>query len=222
MAKFDPDSGNKDENDFVDPAAESKTNEGGTGAPNAPDPFDPARLRLPQDFATMMNEQKVLTQVPVRKPAKEWWIRVHPDEEFRLDTAVIELKEEGELYIVQPELWPELEDEATFHFKRFYTAVNRQGVVFLWPVRLPDAHGNLDSWNRSAHEAAELSIKQGWIRVTSNRNLGAYDVTQPPPGGVWPVIWPKQSLRELLSIGLKDQNIDNFEHPVPKQLRGEV
>jgi hypothetical protein len=58
----------------------------------APDPFDPARLRLSQDFSAAIGVKKLLTTVPVRKPSKEWFVRCHPDPAYRIETFVIELK----------------------------------------------------------------------------------------------------------------------------------
>src|SRR5215470_9799322 len=77
------------------------------------DPFDPASLRLSQDFSAQLGVKKVLTTVPVRKPDKAWFVRVHPSEDYRLQTAVVELKEERETYLVAPALWTELAGEST-------------------------------------------------------------------------------------------------------------
>jgi retron-type reverse transcriptase len=44
-----------------------------------PDPFDPASLRLSQDFPASMGVKKALLAVPVRKPDKAWFVRTHPD-----------------------------------------------------------------------------------------------------------------------------------------------
>jgi len=68
------------------------------------DPFDPSRLRLSQDFAATVGVKQALITVPVRKPNKQEFIRVHPDEAYRLETAVLELKEEREIYLVDPSL----------------------------------------------------------------------------------------------------------------------
>src|SRR4051812_18709708 len=76
--------------------------------PAAPDPFDPAALRLTQDFSASVGVQKALLAVPVRKPDKSWFVRVYPDETYRLQTAVIELKEDRETYLVAPALWSAL------------------------------------------------------------------------------------------------------------------
>jgi hypothetical protein len=41
------------------------------------DPFDPANLRLDQNFLKMAGAKKLLTTVPVRRPNKQDYIRVH-------------------------------------------------------------------------------------------------------------------------------------------------
>jgi hypothetical protein len=59
--------------------------------------FDPASLRLSQNFHESLGVKKALITVPVRKPAKQDFIRVHPDPDYRLETAVFNLKEEREV-----------------------------------------------------------------------------------------------------------------------------
>ena len=122
--------------------------------------FDLKRLRLSQDFPSQVGKKAILT-VPVRKPDRQWFIRVHPEPTWRLETAVLELKEERETYIVDPDMWPELPGELVP--KVLFTAINRQGVVFLWPVRLPGEDGRGNAWHRSALQAADLAMT-GWVR----------------------------------------------------------
>lgn len=136
----------------------------------APDPFDPASLRLTGDVAAGFGVKKHLLTVPVRKPDKAWFVRAHPDPAYWLETAVIELKEDRETYLVAPALWSALATETTFGPRALVTAINRQGVVFLWPVRMPGADGKIDEWSRTAMEAARLA-KDGWVRVQANMNL---------------------------------------------------
>jgi hypothetical protein len=62
----------------------------------APDPFDPAKLRLTQGTATF-GVKKHHTTLPVRKPSKEWFVRCHDDPAYRLETCVLELKEDSEI-----------------------------------------------------------------------------------------------------------------------------
>jgi hypothetical protein len=184
------------------------------------DPFDPASLRLSQEFGAGLGVKKALLSVPVRKPANSWWVRVHAAPEYRLQTAVIELKEDRETYLVAPILWDDLMTEATFSPRALFTAVNRQGVLFLWPIRLPRADGRADEWNRTALEAAEQATK-GWVRVAANMALGAYDVFE-AGGQLGEPDWPALPLRELLRIAFKDRFIDSLDHPVLRRLRGEV
>ena len=69
-----------------------------------PDPFDPDKSRLSQDFAATAGVKKLLNVVPVRKPGRQDFVRTHPDAEYRVTTAVIEVQEDREMYLVAPEL----------------------------------------------------------------------------------------------------------------------
>ena len=128
-----------------------------TEAP-VPDPFDPANLRLSQSFTETVGVKKLLTTIPVRKPSPQDFVRVHPVAEYRENFPIIELKDEREEYIVTAELVPELIGE--FVTKTLFTAINRQGILFFWPVRLPSPDGKDLDWWRSAREAAELAMQR--------------------------------------------------------------
>jgi hypothetical protein len=185
-----------------------------------PDPFDPASLRLSQDFAASVGVKKALLTVPVRKPAKEWFVQVHPEESYRIQTAVLELKEDRETYLVAPALWNDLAAESTFGPRALFTAQNRQGVVFVWPVRLPGPDGKIDDWNRSAMEAATMAAGK-WVRVAANMALGAYDVFE-ATGDIPPPTWRETSFRDLLAVAFKGRLVDSVDHPVLRRLRGEA
>ena len=53
------------------------------------DPYDPASLRLDQSFCDGTAVKKLLTTVPVRKPNRQDFVRVHPQEAYRLSPAAI-------------------------------------------------------------------------------------------------------------------------------------
>jgi hypothetical protein len=186
----------------------------------SPDPFDPAALRLTQDFGAGLGIKKALLSIPVRKPANSWWVRVHPSNSYRMETFVIELKEDREIYLVARELWTDLATEATFSPRALFTAINRQGVLFIWPVRLPGPDGKTDEWSRTALEAADMAAK-GWVRLAANMSLGAYDVLQ-AGGQLGEPVWPQEPLADLLRIGFRDRYINTLDHPVVRRLRGEV
>lgn len=187
--------------------------------PSQADPFaDLGKLRLSQDFAATVGVKKLLTTVPVHKPTGQEFIRVHPDEAYRLQTAVLELKDERETYLIAPELWPELPGE--LKPVALFTAVNRQGVVFLWPVKLPGEDGRVDEWNRSALEAADHAATR-WVRVKANMSLGAYEIFE-ASGDLPDPQWPDSDFTTLLRTAFKVRYIDSMEHPVIRRLRGEA
>ena len=118
-----------------------------TPATEAPDPFDLEGLRLNSSFLETSGVKKLITTVPARRPNPQDFVKVHPSPEYRENFAMIDLKEEGEDYIVKPELLAELANEIVY--KTVFTAINRQGVVFLWPVRLPAPDDRKSDWHRS-------------------------------------------------------------------------
>lgn len=180
------------------------------------DPFAPENLRLSQSFVETAGVKKLLKTVPVRKPSPQDFVRVHPDPAFRENFPIIELKDEREEYIVTSSLVLSLADELVS--KTLFLAINRQGVVFFWPVRLPSPDGkNLDWW-RSSREAAELAMTR-WVRVRANMSLGAYDIFEAE--GVLPEPeWPELSFWDLVKLAFRDHLIDRLDHPVLKRLRG--
>ena len=135
----------------------------------APDPFDPENLRLDQSFVETSGVKKLLTTVPVRKPNNQDFVRTHSDEAYRLTSAIIELKDDREVYLVLPHVAHQLPGECSPVI--LYTAINRQGVVFLWPVKLPAADGKILEWHRSAAEAAERAMAS-WIARQGRHGLG--------------------------------------------------
>jgi hypothetical protein len=185
---------------------------------SAPDPFNPTNLRLSQSFVDTVGVKKLLTTVPVRKPSPQDFVRVRPEPAYRENFPMIELKDEREEYIVVADLVPELVGE--FVTKTLFTAINRQGTVFFWPVRLPSPDGKDLDWWRSSREAAELAMKF-WVRVRANMNVGAYDIFQAVSVLSDPD-WPQLGFWDLIKIAFRDHLIDRIEHPVIKRLRGQV
>jgi hypothetical protein len=185
-----------------------------------PDPFNPESLRLSETFSAAVGVRKALLSVPVRKPANSWFVRVHGDPTYRLQTAVIELKEDREIYLIAQPLWSEMSTEITFKPKLLTTAINKQGVVFLWEANLPRSDGRADEWSRTALEAINLAEKN-WVRITANMTLGGYEVAI-ATGQLTEPTWPELSFAQLLKIAFKDKFINDPSHPVLRRLRGEV
>jgi hypothetical protein len=194
----------------------NKNSEASDPPANTPRPFDPARLRLTQEAASV---KRLVTTIPVRKPAKEWFVQAHPHEDYRLFTMILELKEDREIYLIAPSLRDALADEPCCDGRLLVTCINRQGTLFLWPIRLSGADGTTDEWSRSALEAVECA-KSHWIRVVADMNLGAYDLRPAEDTNLTLAQWPSLSLEEILQIAFKDRYIDTLDHPVLRKLRG--
>jgi hypothetical protein len=99
-----------------------------------------------------------------------------------------------------------------------FTCINRQGVVRLWPVKLPGADGRINEWHRSQMEAAERATDR-WVRIKASMALGAYEIfeasaTVPDPE------WPAEPFQQLIRVGFRERLIDRLDHPVVAKLRG--
>jgi hypothetical protein len=205
-------------------ATEPEIIEGGTATAKSgllasvavPDHIDIESLTLEGDVTYAIAVEKVFDRIPIRKPSKQDWFRIHPDPLLTWNAVVIELKEDNEYYIIPKQLRQALFGE--WVPVTLYVGINRAGVVFLWPVRLPGDDGkDMDCWI-SAREAAELAKKQ-WCRITWNRSMRAYDKRLvnniPDPE------WPELDRRKVLEIAFKGKIISSLEHPVVKMLMGQ-
>ena len=113
----------------------SKT-EGGPGEPV--DPFDPAALRISGDAE--ISTERVLTAVPVRKPKRDEFFRVHTGEDFTMDALVVERDDDldREVYVVVPGCAEAVLEVA--RRVRLFTCVSRADVTGSYgPCKLPDA-----------------------------------------------------------------------------------
>lgn len=190
----------------------------GQAATEPPNPFDPARLRLSQDFGASVGVKKAIVAVPCRKPHRHEFVRVRPGEEWRLETGIFEDKIGREMYLVDRAMWGELLGE--IFPACLFLAITRQGDISLWPVKLPGADGKSNTWNESALAAARLAETR-WVRVAANMAAGSYDVWQAAAELAEPE-WPSLAFPEILRLCFKDRFIQSADHPAIKALRGEA
>jgi hypothetical protein len=163
--------------------------------------------------------KKLLTTVPVRKPNRQDFVRVHPAPEYRLTpAAIIEVKEDREVYLVTPNMAQALPGE--FSTVTLFTTINRQGTLHLWPVKLPNPEGRHNEWHRSAAEGAERAQKK-WVRVTASMSLSAYEIFESSADLPEPV-WPDFSFQEILKIAFRDRIVDRADHPLVQRLQGMI
>lgn len=181
-------------------------------------PFgDLAALRLSQDFREQIGVTKALVRVPVRKPTRQEFVRVRDDEAFRLDTAILELKDENEHYVLMPDVRSVMPGD--WFPTRLVTAINRQGVVFLWPLKLAGSDGKPNPWYETALEAADLATRK-WVKVVADKALGGYQ-TYIANGTLSEPDWPAHPFPQLLEVAFRDHIVRDTEHPVIRRLLGD-
>jgi hypothetical protein len=178
------------------------------------------KLTVSQSFGEMAGVKKALVTVPVRRPNKQTFFRVHPSLEYRKDFHCLEMEEENrELFIVHPSFVHEI-DENLLTQRTFYLAVTRQGIPFLWPIKLPRPDGRKNEWAISERLAAEQGVKR-WTRMWSNMRLGAYEHCFAEGENVDPV-FPDLSFSEIFKVAFKSSPlIRSHDHAAMKLLRGE-
>lgn len=186
--------------------------------PKKADESNLTKLRLPQNFDSIIGGQKLTQQLSVKKPEKQWFVRTHPNGDMWFNAAVLEFQEDRQTYIVESDLWNELANEIVP--KVLIPSMTTHGHPLLWPIKMPSEDGHIDDWNRSALLAAQLA-QEKWVRVISNRSLGSYETLvaatiYPDPS------WPDYDMEEWLRLGFRDRIIGSLDHPVVQRLRGEL
>jgi len=177
---------------------------------------DLSKFRLGQDFQKTGGVKKLLTKVPVRKPSPQFFFRVRPEPAYREALAVIELKEDREFYLLSMDIANSLTGD--FAMVMAYTAITRQGTLFLWPIPLPGADGRINEYHRSAHQHAEMAMTR-WIRMRADAESRGY-VAWEAEGEIADPAWPDLSFAEILRLGFKGYVITSLDHPVVQRLRG--
>jgi len=182
------------------------------------DPWDIRNIRIDMSNLNTRAATTKLAKVPVRKPSKHEFIRTH--REFRLDAYMIRLKEEREDYLVFPHVVPQLDSRvhSLLEPHTLYLCINKQKVIFVWPVKNVDDERPND-WLSSAHEAAEIA-QDKWTRVTSNLGLGSYETTTANAEYGEPD-WLGKQFGEFLKIAFKDNAIQSPDHKLILQLMGD-
>ncbi len=177
--------------------------------------IDLTKAKLSQNYAEMGAVEKVHAVIPVDKPPKTAFFRVHPDEVFTFETFLINYERSN--FMIYPEVaaqFPELTKAV-----RLVLAVTRDGNPYLWPLRLPTEDGRRDNWATSAIEISELA-KSDWMRMSANMSAGSYSAHR-AKGIEHQPAWPNMDMEELIQKAFRDFFIPNLEHPVARELLGD-
>jgi hypothetical protein len=182
------------------------------------DPFDPAALRISGDAE--ISTERVLTAVPVRKPKRDEFFRVHTGEDFTMDALVVERDDDldREVYVVVPRCADAVLEVA--RRVRLFTCISKRGTVFLWPAKLPGESGSGQRWAETGLKVAKHA-ETLWVRMYGDRSLGGYTMVK-AKGNVEEPKWPDKTFRELLRIAFEGRIIDRPDHPLIRELNGDL
>jgi hypothetical protein len=181
------------------------------------DDWDLDSHRVSQDYADGLGVEQAVTDIPVCKPRKSQWVRTHPSLDYRIETLLLELEEERELYLISPSLHSALITEPTVSRRLLITSITRQGRLFLWPIKLAAPDGKSNVWNETAMEAARIA-SSSWVRIYADMSFGTYRVSQATTVLDEPK-WPSLKFAEIFKIAFREQRISSLDHPVVKRLR---
>jgi hypothetical protein len=176
-------------------------------------------FRIDQDYASHIQARKTVVTVPVQKPDRQTWVYIHPDAAFRLSVGVLEDRENRRTYVVTPQILPEVVGDLIP--KMLVAYATKQSTVALWPIRLPDESGRLDTYNESALTIVREHAGR-WVRVLANQQNRAYDVLESPLVELPSPQWPTGGFEFLFATAFRGRIIDNINHPYLKTLRGEA
>ncbi len=176
------------------------------------------QLRERQDFDVLVGAQRQLTAVPVGKPGRQTWFRVHPDPDWQIQAALLDWDDDGTQFYVAPHVYPDLAAEVKRVVLR--TVVTAQGTPRLWPIRQPNPDGTDNEWFQSARQVATRAERE-WCRMVANREAHGYDVFT-AAGDFGEPAWPERDFAELLRIAFAGKVIQSLDHPVVVHLMGRV
>lgn len=175
-------------------------------------------LRLPPNYGETLGVKKLLTTVPVGRPKKPQFFRIHPSEEMTFPAQILENKEARESYVVVADVAQEISE--LVRAVMLHAAIDRQNNVFLIPVPLPGEDGVRNPWHESLAQAVERA-KQKWIRIAANMHVGGYDVYE-AEGKLPDPEWPKEGMGKLIKVAFRGNIIEDLDHSVVQQLLGKV
>jgi hypothetical protein len=202
------------------PADDAANRAQNTNGEVSADPFDLQAMRI--DGLADVFVETVLTTVPVRNPKRTEFIRVCGDPAYSIDTFVVEIEIDGdrEIFYVIPELRGAVPDPEALKLVRLNLAITKRGTVFLWPIKLSQGNNRVRRMSDSALQAAE-EAKSLWVRVAWDRELAAWGYARAKADLGEPQ-WPAKSFGELLKIAFRLNLIDKPDHPVFRELEGDL
>ncbi len=181
--------------------------------------FDPSIFRIMPGPTSEVKTERHLSFIPVRKPSKQAYVRVHPEADYRHPCGLFILEGDERPYMVTQPIFETYPYDMKLVDLRL--TIDRQGNLIFWPVPQPPAEGRENLWNFSQREAADRA-ETTWLRLLANRRLGQYE-GEVAKSEIPEPEWPKRSMSKLLEITFSGGHIiDTIDHPAIQTLLGAV
>jgi len=180
------------------------------------DPFGLASLRLSQDFASA-SESRNSSRHPDQKPRKSGLSGLIPTRTIAPNGRLGAERGSGNFLVARLSGGNWRRDDILSPV--LVTAINRQAVLFLWPIRLPGPTARLTigadrRWTRPMRQEAvgpRHGQHESWSLYVA---VASGQVAEPE--------WPSITFQEIIRIAFRDKMISEWNHPVLRRLRGEV
>lgn len=163
----------------------------------------------------------LLEPIPLqlRKPNRYEFFRVNPDPAYQLPVKIVEQREPGGwekvTYLVHASLEGMI--EIGLSTAELRVCVNRQGELFLWPLKLG---GGDNKWIVTARQAMLLAQQQ-WVRMYPDRNMGLYRIVKADPDAKFQEpIFSDEPFIDIIKRAFGERLVLTKEHPFVRKLQG--
>ena len=158
--------------------------------------------------------KKLITTIPVGKPKKQNFFRVHPSLEYPV--YIRDWEDDGTSYLVHPRIAPKITNQVKL--KIVYVSVYATGSPFLLAVPQPDMEGKWNNWHQSLSEAVDVAKKK-WIRLEPDKIAQGYNIIY-AAGSFGEPEWPNMTIDQYIETAFKSRQIIDENHPKIKELKG--
>jgi hypothetical protein len=186
---------------------------------NSEEKFDISLDDLRSDVTLGIGLEHSPAPISVRKPKKNEFFRVNPDENYRIPVKILEIEEPGEMqksvYLVAPKFEGII--EASLIDAELRIVATRTGDVFIWPLKFG---GRTNKWQITASEAAK-EAELRWVRIYADTNLGCYRIVKVDDNLVLPEAeFPDEDFGEIIKRAFGNRLVFKENHPLFNQLKG--
>jgi hypothetical protein len=165
--------------------------------------------------------REILINVPVRRPSRREFFRIHPDDSMSraLSLFVDDAEDgDGETYAVVKDMREVFGEDVAPTLLRL--GMLRNGTLLVVPFKIPQANGGRGrKWHESFMDVGNIA-KTRWIKAIADRSRSGYRVfpaAGSPSEPQWP---PDKTFEEYLEIAFKDRIIKSMDHPVVRKYLG--